>query len=192
MISFTLSTENVRNTVITNEQGQVIYKTDTPFRFSGRTTTIQKVKPNDDQSHMRDQFDVMGEIEWHIFASSKFRFRGTEVETKEFIPRRGLWGRKRVFTGPDGCPYRWDLQFRVLSRDDGSRTEVARFHRATLGIIGRKRKATLEVSPEVAHMMDTVIMTFIYVEKIRRDKEESSKELHIRGAVREMESGFAL
>jgi hypothetical protein len=50
--------------------------------------------------------------------------------------------------------------------------EVARFHRATLGIIGKKRKAMLEVSPEVAHMMDTIIMTFIYVEKLRKDKEK--------------------
>jgi hypothetical protein len=33
----------------------------------------------------------------------------------------------------------------------------------------------LEVSPEVAHMMDTVIMTFIYVEKLRKDKEEASR-----------------
>ncbi|KAG0696213.1 hypothetical protein DFH29DRAFT_952080 [Suillus ampliporus] len=176
MLSFTLSSERVRDTVITNAQGQVIYKTNTPFRLGVRTTTIQKIKPNDDMS-MRDQFEVMGEIEWHTFASSKFRFGGTEVATKDFIPRRGWRGRKRVFTGPDGCSYRWDLQFRVvvLSRDDGSRTEVARFHRATLGIIGRKRKATLEVSPEVAHMMDTVIMTFIYVEKLRMDKEQASR-----------------
>lgn len=178
MISLTLSTERVRNTVISNEQGQIIYKTNTPFKLFGvRTTTIQKIRPNDDQSHMQDQFDILGEIEWHALASSKFRFRGTEVETKEFIPKKGLWGRKRVFTGPDGRPYRWDLKRRVvvLSRDDGGRTEVARFHRATLGIIGRKRKARLEVSPELAHMMDTVIMTFIYVEKLRRDKEEASK-----------------
>jgi hypothetical protein len=33
----------------------------------------------------------------------------------------------------------------------------------------------LEVSPEVAHMMDTVIMTFIYVEKLRMDKEQARK-----------------
>jgi hypothetical protein len=32
----------------------------------------------------------------------------------------------------------------------------------------------LEVSPEVAHMMDTVIMTFIYVEKLRMDIEDSA------------------
>ena len=55
-----------------------------------------------------------------------------------------------------------------------SRSEVARSHRATLGIIGKKRKATLEVSPEAAHMMDTVITTFIYVEKLRMDKEKNS------------------
>ncbi|KAG1826807.1 uncharacterized protein BJ212DRAFT_1256309 [Suillus subaureus] len=174
MILLTLSTEHVRNTVITNEQGQVIYKTETPFELAGvRTTTILKIKPNDDQYHMQDQFDVLGEIEWHAFAPSKFRYGGTVVETKEFIPRRGLLGRERVFVGPDGRPYRWDLQSRVvvLSQDDESRTEVARFRRATLGIVGRRRKATLEVSPEVAHMMDIVIMTFIYVEKLRKDKE---------------------
>ncbi|KAG2070041.1 hypothetical protein BDR04DRAFT_1100714 [Suillus decipiens] len=124
---------------------------------------------------MHDQFEVLGEIEWHTFTSSKFRTGGTEVETKKFIPEKGLFGQKRVFTGPDGRPYRWDLETTVvvLSRDDGSRMEVARFHRATLGIIGKKRKAMLEVSPEVAHMMDTVIMTFIYVEKLRRDQEDN-------------------
>ena len=31
----------------------------------------------------------------------------------------------------------------------------------------------LEVSPEVAHMMDTVIMTFIYVEKLRIDSQQA-------------------
>ena len=91
MITFTLSTERVRDTVITNEQGQVIYKTDTPFRFGVRTTTIQKIKPNV-RFEMRDEFQVMGEIEWHTFASSKFRFGGTEVKTTEFIPSRGLLG----------------------------------------------------------------------------------------------------
>ncbi|KAG1756307.1 uncharacterized protein EDB91DRAFT_1076368 [Suillus paluster] len=173
MISLTLSSESVRHTVITNEQ-------DTPFRLGVRTTTIHKIKPNDDNSRMQDQFEIMGEIEWHTFASSKFRFGGTEVETKNFIPNRGWMGRKRVFIGPDGRSYRWDLQDKVvvLFLDDGSQTEVARYHRATLGIIGKKRKATLEVSPAVAHMMDTVIMTFIYVEKLRMDDEQATRNIN--------------
>ncbi|OJA09036.1 hypothetical protein AZE42_09692 [Rhizopogon vesiculosus] len=175
MIRFTLSSENVRNTVITNERGQIIYKTHTPFRFGTRITTIYKIKPNTGWSR-RDQFDVVGEIEWHKLTSSRFRFGGTEVVTKEFIPSRGFTGRKRVFTGPDGRSYRWDLKSKivVLSQKNRSQTELARSHRKTLGIIGRKRKVMLEVSPEVAHMIDTVIMTFIYVEKLRMDKEETN------------------
>jgi len=93
MAMFSLSSKDVRNTVITNEQGQVVYKTDTPFRFGTRTTTIYKIKPNADLSDMSDQFEVIGEIEWHTFASSKFRFGGTEVATKDYIPRRSFTGR---------------------------------------------------------------------------------------------------
>jgi len=32
----------------------------------------------------------------------------------------------------------------------------------------------LEVSPEMAHMMDTVIMTFIYVEQLRMNNEQAA------------------
>ncbi|KAG2070042.1 hypothetical protein BDR04DRAFT_658586 [Suillus decipiens] len=183
MISLALSSEHVRNTVITNEQGQIIYKISTPFRLVGvRTTTIRKIKPNDsdDLYYTHDQFYVLGEIEWHKSASSKFRSGGTEVETNDFIQKRGLLGRKHVFIGPDKCSYRWDLKSKVvvLSRDDASRMEVARLHTATLGIMGRKRKAMwLEVSPEVAHMMDTIIITFIYVEKLRKDIETASRRV---------------
>lgn len=167
MVALTLSTEDVRETVITgtNEQGQFLYRTDTPFGFFNRTTTIRKGR------------EVIAEIEWHSWFSSKLRFNGTEVETEDFIPARGFLRRKYVFTGPDGRSYRWDLHRSVvvLSRNEELRTEVARYHRATLGIIGRKRKATLEVSLGVAHMMDTIIITFIYVEKIRREKERRPK-----------------
>ncbi|KAG2365620.1 hypothetical protein BDR07DRAFT_1398217 [Suillus spraguei] len=170
MIWLTLSFEHVCDTVIINEQGQVLYKTNTPFRLLGaQTTTIQKIKPNGDHYHMQDQFEVLGEIEWHTFTSSKIRTGGTEVETKKFIPEKGLLGRTRW----TALSLDLETSVVVLSRDDSSRMQVARFHRATLGIIGKSRKAMLEVSPEVAHMMDTVIMTFIYVEKLRRDQEDS-------------------
>ncbi|KAJ8583985.1 hypothetical protein M405DRAFT_774760 [Rhizopogon salebrosus TDB-379] len=176
MIVLTLSSE-IRNTVITNRQGMVVYKTNTPeptFDWLG-TTTIYKPKPNADQYDTSDQFEVMGEIEWHIFRPSKFRFGGNEVEAKRFIERRGLMGRKRVFTGPDGRSYRWDMVSRtrvvVLSLNDGSRTVVARSHRVT----GRRRKATLEISPTLAPMMDVVILTFVFVEKLRMEKEQVLK-----------------
>ena len=90
MITFTLASENVRNTVFTDEHGLVVYKTDTPFKLGTRTTTIYKIKPNSSQSNMHDQYDAIGEIEWHCFTSTKFRFAGTEVATKDFIPSTGF------------------------------------------------------------------------------------------------------
>jgi hypothetical protein len=58
-----------------------------------------------------------------------------------------------------------------LSLNDGSRTVVARSHRVT----GRRRKATLEISPTLAPMMDVVILTFVFVEKLRMEKEQVLK-----------------
>ncbi|KAG1718611.1 hypothetical protein EDD22DRAFT_983527 [Suillus occidentalis] len=148
------------------KQGRILYKTNTPFGFFTRTTTIHKGS------------EIIAEIEWNSWSSSLFRFNGTEVEAENFISMGGYINKKFVFTGPDGRSYRWDLQHKlVLSRNETLRTEVARYHRATLGIIGRKREATLEVSPGVVHMMDTIIITFIYVEKLRRETERRSRTI---------------
>ena len=64
--------------------------------------------------------------------------------------------------------------FVQLSRDDKSRTEVARYHRGSLGIVGRKRQPQLEVDPGVEHMLDLIVLTFVYVEKIRMDKDREN------------------
>ena len=85
-----------------------------------------KVKPNDDPMDMRDEFVVIGEIEWHVIGSSTFRLHGQNMKSNTFLPSHGILRRlvlsllraalalidpfrKRTFTGPDGCPYRWDM-----------------------------------------------------------------------------------
>ncbi|KAI6017392.1 hypothetical protein PISMIDRAFT_414729 [Pisolithus microcarpus 441] len=171
-----LSDEGVRNTVITNEDGQVLYKTSTPFRFGSRTTTLYKVVPNENPEDMQDNFESIGEIEWHVIGSSVLRLHGKEMKSKQFMPRHGLLRKKRTFTGPDGRSYRWEAGFSVvhLSRD-GERQELARSHRRNLGIIGARRDPYLEVNEELEHMLDVVVLTFIYVEKLRMDDEEAAR-----------------
>ena len=90
-----LSSEAVRNAVMSNESGQVLYKTFHPLKLglSQGTTTIQKIKPNDDSMDMRDQFDVLAQIEWHLVTPSTFRMHGQELPSDEFIPRHGILGR---------------------------------------------------------------------------------------------------
>ena len=65
--------------------------------------------------------------------------------------------------------------FSQLSRNDESRTEVARYRRGSLGIIGQKRKPQLDVDPEVEHMLDLIVLTFVYLEKLRLDKDDESR-----------------
>ncbi|KAG6330804.1 hypothetical protein ID866_8288 [Astraeus odoratus] len=174
----TLSSERVLHAVMTNEDGQVLYKTVTPlFRLGTRTTTLYKVVPNPDPSDMQDYLEAIGEIEWHWFGSSIMRLHGREMRTGEFIPRHGVLGRKRTFIGSDGRSYRWDMKFRVvvLSTNDDSRKELARSHRRSLGIIGPKKEPSLDIHEDLMHMLDLVMLTFVYVEKLRMDKEERSR-----------------
>ena len=94
-----LSSESVRNAIFTNENGQVLYKTTHPrLRVAMQTTTIHKIKPNDDPTDMRDQFVVIGEIDWHLIGSSTFRLNGQEMQSNDFLPSHGILGR---FVG---CP----------------------------------------------------------------------------------------
>jgi hypothetical protein len=62
-----------------------------------------------------------------------------------------------------------------LVTDDEARTPIARTHRRCYGILGKRRKATLEVYPAGLHMLDLIIVTFVYVEHVRRDRERASK-----------------
>jgi len=174
-MQLTLSSESVYDAVFTHESDQVLYKTTHPYQVGTGTTTLYKIRPNDDPMDMRDQFDAIGQIEWHMIRSSMFRLNGKDMQSSNFLRSHGISGRKRTFIGLDGCSYRWDMLFDagvLLSRDDGTRTEVARYHRGSLGIVGRKQKPRLEIDPDVEHMLDLIVLTFVYVEKIRMDKDQ--------------------
>jgi hypothetical protein len=48
---------------------------------------------------------------------------------------------------------------------------VARFSRKNLGIVGAALPAALEITPAGEHMVETILVTFIYIEKLRKDRE---------------------
>jgi len=175
-----LSCESVRNTVFMDEHGLPVFKSNTPFRMGVRTTTIARAIMQADGGGTDGPTEaVMGSIEWNWFGSSKFTIGGTELESNVFLPSQGILGRTRTFTGPDGRQYKWVMYMKdvVLWLDDGSETEIARYHRATLGIIGKRRSAFLEIAPwQAEHMLDYVVLTFIYVEKLRMDRENARRQ----------------
>ncbi|KAF8352171.1 hypothetical protein F5887DRAFT_1068518 [Amanita rubescens] len=132
-----------------------------------------------EDAELRERFAHLAEIKFNKITSSVMRYRGEEFKTSEFFTKKelGWFGRHRAFTGPDGLEYKWILGFRVpeLVRQDVARTPVARFHRRRLGVFGKARQASLEIFPEGMHMVDLILVTFVYAQKIRNDAERASR-----------------
>ncbi|EIW78354.1 hypothetical protein CONPUDRAFT_60585 [Coniophora puteana RWD-64-598 SS2] len=175
----TMSTPNPRSAAFTNDQGQALFKCETPSTAGHKTTRIYKIAPNADADDMRDRFVLFAEIEWHVLAPSRFRFDGKEVTAKEYMhgPKIGI-GWHRCFTGPDGKPYRWEADIKAprgytRSRRTRTRTTCAISQRSGKGAIGKAQHAGLEVFEEGRHMLGTIVLTFVYMLKMFQEYEGS-------------------
>ncbi|KAI3601663.1 hypothetical protein WG66_009035 [Moniliophthora roreri] len=185
-----LSRNYLNATYTDTSTGRVIYKVTTPSApIVTGSTTISKVLPADIGLPRRDsdrdgeepneeRFASLGRIDWRTLHSSSIKILDQEMETKHFLRRDGragkLFGRNRVFTAPDGREYKWILGSHTskLVLNDGNDIDVAKYHRenlGNLGIIEEKRRGVLEIYPAGEHMVDLILVTFVYVEKVRRD-----------------------
>ncbi|KDQ34178.1 hypothetical protein PLEOSDRAFT_1052927 [Pleurotus ostreatus PC15] len=178
------------NATFTDEDGQATYKTQTPFKFfADKTTTVSRVLhtnnvASDDISRKggdnQGQLVKLAEIEWKNDVSlSRFKYREKDVVIGEFFykGKQGWRGKYRTFTAPDGRSYRWTMGFNYpeLHTNDEHRRPIARFHRRRLSIPGicKGRAPHLEILPDGEHIADAIVMTFVYVEKRRRDCEKA-------------------
>ncbi|KAF8888278.1 hypothetical protein BD779DRAFT_1440034 [Infundibulicybe gibba] len=168
-----LSGASPLHSTFSNEEGQVIYKVDSPIKLTNRTASIRRALPNDlfDGEDTHNRFAHLAQVEWRVVGPSTIRQGGEEIETKTFFRRGGWLGRNRIFTAPDGKEYRWKLGHRTstLVTNDAEKKRVARFH--PKHYIINPRPASFEIYPGGEDIMDTIFITFIYVEKIRKDKE---------------------
>ncbi|KAF8352175.1 hypothetical protein F5887DRAFT_912732 [Amanita rubescens] len=184
------------NSSYVDDDGQLLYKVETPFKFFGPVSTITSALSGDissaskisspppydvidgngvkgqEHAKLSDQLAHLAEIKFNTISSSVMSYDGKVYETSQFFSKKG-WRRDRVFTGPDSLEYQWILgcRFPELVRRDAARTPVARFHRRCLGFFGKARRASLEIFPEGMHMVDLILVTFVYIQKIRNDAE---------------------
>ncbi|KAF5378423.1 hypothetical protein D9757_011132 [Collybiopsis confluens] len=127
----------------------------------------------------------VGQIGWNLFKSSTIVFRDEpELPAVHYFRKEswGWWGRHRAF-------YKWVLGFYTpqvspllhsllpiannkyakLIVNDGSNTVVAQFHRQKF-ILWNTPPGYLEILPGGVDMIDTILVTFICIEKLRRNK----------------------
>ncbi|KAL4068037.1 hypothetical protein J3A83DRAFT_4547452 [Scleroderma citrinum] len=126
--------------------------------------TSSLVHDSHDSDELEQQgFKRLGEIEWHVCSPSKLQiFEGTSraseltsegMDSKEFIPAKGGLRRERVFKGPDGNTYHWELGYFecTLYREDGpsNRIPIAKYHRRRnfwLPFVKSQDKGYLEIN----------------------------------------------
>jgi len=59
--------------------------------------------------------------------------------------------------------------------NDSSNAPIAKFHDRQFGVLSGPNPAILEIFSAGKHMVELILMTFIYVEKLRGDREAASK-----------------
>ncbi|KAG9219783.1 hypothetical protein CCMSSC00406_0008160 [Pleurotus cornucopiae] len=185
-----LNTRRQRNCTLSFEDGQAIYKITTPFKVTGRVTTILRVVPSakdehddaDLDAHLQDKFAHLAEIEWQYIKSSRLRFRGDDIDTGTLFRKFGLGphGRHRAFTAPDGREYVWKMGMwasELYLNDDSipKKPLIAKYHRPTFNPIGPNKPAYLEISPEGEPILDDIVVTFVLVETYRKERERASR-----------------
>lgn len=88
-----LSKNSLLNTNYDTEDGQTIYKVETPHRLH-RTSTISRVVPNKSENEesgiwdQRDTFAPFASIEWKIFKHSKIQLGTKIIDTKTFFENK--------------------------------------------------------------------------------------------------------
>ncbi|KAM6502728.1 hypothetical protein JOM56_002705 [Amanita muscaria] len=148
------------NSSFVNDDKHVLYK----------VKRIAPGSPTHDDLSLQDKFTNLAEIKFNVVDSSVMRFGGQEYEISHFLDKKGLgfYGRK---TSTRGFPIRKRTEAKTIDDDDlpqlvrldrSAKTPIARFHRRRLGILKKKRPASLEIFPEGNHMVKLIIITFVY------------------------------
>ncbi|EKM83246.1 hypothetical protein AGABI1DRAFT_82873 [Agaricus bisporus var. burnettii JB137-S8] len=156
-----------------NSQDGLFNNSDTEDDASGQSTSKEPAA----EGH----FAFYAQVEYHTFASSRFRYNSLDVSVSDYFRKEGWswYGRGRVFKACDGEEYRWDLRAGHLEmiKNDGSKKRVVKFreYRPSLGPLMKRRPASLEVDDSCIPILDEIVMTFIYCEKLRKERERQSR-----------------
>ncbi|TCD60806.1 hypothetical protein EIP91_009491 [Steccherinum ochraceum] len=172
-----------------------LYHIYSPGTFTRRTTFISRIDPtsalklehkfkSSDKKDIKERaayldggVEEFARIHWHTLSSAKLVYNMQIIDLDRFMTGSDLIGSARMFTGPDGLSYSWHLG-QMMSHltlnatgSDGSSKEVAKFYPQT-NLRSSNAKPYLDVHPEGLHMLDLIVITWVYIETRRRELEK--------------------
>ncbi|KAI6109087.1 hypothetical protein EDD16DRAFT_1710556 [Pisolithus croceorrhizus] len=163
----TFSTNNYLNSVLSNDQGQQLYTISTSGCFNSKTTITKHGQCGDD--------DIIGVITWHTFEDTTLWLKatGSEVAAKSLLQSK-LFSSNRTFTAPDGKTYVWNIRkTNCTLKVKGTNLQLVKYHKRNMGIMSPSHPPYLEISPSVYHILDVLLVTFIYAEKMSKKEEQA-------------------
>ncbi|CAG7852295.1 SubName: Full=Uncharacterized protein {ECO:0000313/EMBL:CCA71140.1} [Serendipita indica DSM 11827] len=123
---------------------------------------------------------LAGEIEFHWFSADLLRMGDGEWRRRKDLlanEERNPMSRTRTFTGNNGVRYKWkfhwdSLQLCHADRDATNQEALVVYHRHFLP----NKPSYLEIrDTSVLPGLDSIIVTFLYMEKKRRDRDKAQR-----------------
>ncbi|KAL1706292.1 hypothetical protein EV121DRAFT_269266 [Schizophyllum commune] len=155
-------------TRLINADGLILYSIATPCHLKGKRarTTVSKLNQKlldmgepltigtiDYPRADADEVDVRFSID---YAPPDYSVAVRPVEGERTQPPE--W----AFTGPDNRPYKWQIFMHpFFFLNDNSKTPIARYRSAKLGIVSRSRRASLEILPAGINLIDLIVVSFV-------------------------------
>ncbi|KAH9483452.1 hypothetical protein JR316_0002920 [Psilocybe cubensis] len=176
-----LSSEIPWNASYMTSEGYIVYKTEPPPSWTEEVKTIKLLRANPPYSESTTtnvSFSTLAEIQYRNVHKAQIQlYDGRDSQPKNvFFRKKGLsflGPRNRVFMSPIGGEYMWKIgSTSKLFSNDSRRNPVAVFHKAKGGIIRRSRPAYLEISVDKEELMDIIVATFVYMEKLRMERKD--------------------
>ncbi|CAL1703249.1 unnamed protein product [Somion occarium] len=159
-----LTTTSLHNVVISNTSDVIYYEVLTP-KWERHLTKISRLDPN------TKQFDLICElVNENDKPVSMKMYGGVIVPTQDFLQNGDASSRVAKFKGKDGKTYTWRIDHEGLElfRED---QPVAWYHREKryLGVLRMSKLPCLEVDNMAMDTLDSLIVSFLLVERRRRD-----------------------
>ncbi|KAI0059508.1 hypothetical protein BV25DRAFT_1808942 [Artomyces pyxidatus] len=163
------TTNSLRNTTIAVDDDALYYEIVTRYWHPNLTKIFKLDK------EIREML-LIAELERVPGQPAKIRFGGEHgewVSEEEFL-RWDPETRGGTFTGGEGVQYRWkshNRRLQLIRADDDQKVPLAKYHtyRRHFFVFRMSRHAFLEVKSEATEAMDKLIMSYLLVERKRRD-----------------------
>lgn len=163
-----LTTTSLHNVVISNKSDVIYYEIITP-KWERHLTKISRLDPN------TRQFDLIGELQNEDDKPVTMRlYGGAFKNADDFLRKEQESTSNASFRGKDGKTYTWRAngkRLELVREDLPGDQPVAVYHRQKrhLFVLRMSRHPFLEVDTEAMDTLDSLIVSFLLIERRRRD-----------------------